>query len=138
MARADVLVEEILVTLRESPLRAFSVAATEAVADLPDRTPGAPEERVSAAMEQIDAIRRALAPGLKRELEALRRLPGLAERLGVSEIVLENETEGDIGGESNSLTDGRRTTAIKRFLDVLDITLSNTGEAVRRRENPAP
>jgi hypothetical protein len=135
MARPDESVSEVLHTLQDSPLRGIAAAAATAVADLPDLPQDTAELRIGAAEEQLGAVRLAVAPGLKRELEALARLPELASQLGLSPEVL---VADDVHVAPTSLTDGRRAGAIKGFLDVFDEALRDAERQVRLREGLLP
>jgi hypothetical protein len=137
MATPDPEVDEILMTLAESPLQWIASAGRAAIAALPEQRRQTPRQRLEAAHEQLDVMSRAVLAPLKRELEALDRLPELAQKLEISPSV-KLVFEADEGrSRVVDLTGVKRRQALDTFTQVLGKAIGDARERVIRREGPS-
>lgn len=137
MATPDPVVEEILSTLAESELRWLALVGRNAVDLLPDQLHPTAGQRIEAAHRQLHALSRAMLDPLKRELEALARLPGLAEELNVRphiKLVIAVDEGRDRAVELISV---RRRQALERFIQALDAAIGSAIQRVILREGPS-
>ncbi len=133
MATPTVEIDEILLTLAESPLRVIAAEARDAVSDLPRTETATADGRYGAVLEQIRVVRETVVGPLKRELDALAHLPELALALGLSPHVMVRVSGSEGRSSTVELTSKARMKALNAFVGSLSKALDDAGKAAYRR-----
>lgn len=136
MATPDDEVRKLLNALSESSLSAVATQAFIAIDELIETDPQSPTERMETGRRQLEALRESVLFPLKRELEATRDLPELAQRLGLKPTVYVLADEKVAGDATRlvSLTDAKRVEQLEKFIAVFATTINEVELDIVRRE----